>query len=329
MKRKLSEIKGYIKIDKLKNDKQIVVFLVCLLIATAFWFLNALSKDYTTSVSYPVKFVKPPSNKFVSNKLPSRLELQVEAHGFTLLRHKLSLSFSPIVINLSQLTRDLVPSSGKYAIRSADLLNTVSDQISNEISVSSIRPESFTIVLDSLETKSVPVRFNAKLNFAPQFNLKGAVAIDPGFVSITGPATLLDSVKFLNTGFKLYERLNSDIEKSVAVSHPEKTSIRPEKVTIKIPVEKFTEKELKIPVQIKNKPKNVKVKLFPPNITVSILVGLSEFENVTPADFVVAIDYGSTHGNIENIKVEIESAPSFIEILRVTPETVEYLIETD
>ena len=100
MKIKLSEITGYFKIERLKNDKQIVVFLVCLLIATALWFLNALSKDYSTTISYPVKFVNPPSNQFVSNKLPQKFELQVEAHGFTLLRHKLSLSFSPIVINL-------------------------------------------------------------------------------------------------------------------------------------------------------------------------------------------------------------------------------------
>ncbi|MCG6186896.1 YbbR-like domain-containing protein [Maribellus maritimus] len=329
MKIKLSEITGYFKIERLKDDKQIVVFLICLLIATALWFLNALSKDYTTTVSYPVKFVSPPANQFVSNKLPPKFELQVDAHGFTLLRHKLSLSFSPIVINLTQITRDLEPVADRYSIRSADLINIVSDQISNEISVTNIRPDNFIVVLDSLKTKSVPVRMNAELNFKPQFNLKDPVSILPETVSVTGPAILLDSIQFLETEFKSYERLDADMEKVVTVKHPEKTSIKPEKITLKIPVEKFTEKELKVPIQIKNKPDNVKIKLFPSEVTLSFLVGLSEFENVTSSDFVITVDYNSIRMNVENIGVKTEHEPTFIEILRISPETVEYLIETD
>ncbi|QGY45682.1 hypothetical protein GM418_19000 [Maribellus comscasis] len=329
MKIRLSEITGYFKIERLKDDKQIVVFLICLLIATALWFLNALSKDYTTTVSYPVKFVSPPSNQFVSNKLPPKFELQVDAHGFTLLRHKLSLSFSPIVINLTQITRDLDPVADRYSIRSADLINIVSDQISNEISVTNIRPDNFIVVLDSLKTKSVPVRMNAELNFKPQFNLKDPVSILPETVSVTGPAILLDSIQYLETEFKLYERLDTDMEKVVAVKHPEKTSIKPEKVTLRIPVEKFTEKELKVPIQIKNKPDNVKIKLFPSEVTLSFLVGLSEFENVTSSDFVITVDYNSIKTNVENIGVKTEHEPTFIEILRISPQTVEYLIETD
>lgn len=329
MKIKLSEITGYFKIEKLKNDKQIIVFLICLLIATSLWFLNALSKNYVTTVSYPVKFVNPPSRQFVSNKLPTRFELQVEAHGFTLLRHKLSLSFSPIVINLTQITRDLEASSGKYSIRTSDLLNSVSAQVSNEISVSGIRPEYFTLVIDSLKTKSVPVRLKADLNFKPQFNLKSPVSISPETVSITGPAILLDSIYFLETEYKSYERLDTETERQIVVQHPEHTTVKPEKVNIKIPVEKFTEKEIKIPVQIKNKPDDVKIKLFPADVTVSVLVGLSEFENITPADFVASIDFNAIQPNTENINVMIENNPSFMEILRISPETVEYLIETE
>lgn len=329
MKIKLSEIAGYFRIERLKNDKQIVVFLVCLLIATSLWFLNALSKDYATNVTYPVKFVNPPSNQFVSNKLPSKFELQVEAHGFTLLRHKLSLSFSPIVINLTQITRELEPNAERYSIRSADLLNLVSNQISNEISVSNIRPEYFPLILDSLKTKVVPVRFNAKLAFKPQFNLKAPVTVNPDTVSITGPGILLDSIIFLETEFKSFERLDTEIERVLSVQHPERTTVSPEKVTIKIPVEKYTEKAIKIPVQIKNKPDSLKMMLFPSEVTLSVLVGLSEFENVTSADFDVTVDYNSIQKNSESIQVQIENEPSYIEILRLSPENVEYLIETN
>ena len=329
MKLKLSEIAGHFKIERLKNNKQIFVFLICLFIATALWFLNALNKEYTTNVSYPVIFVDPPSNQFVSNNLPQKLELQVQAHGFTLLRHKLSFSISPIVLNLTQITRELESNSGRYSIRSADFLNIVSDQVSNEISVSIIRPEYFPLVLDSLKTKVVPVRINAQLAFKPQFNLKDSVTVDPATVTISGPGSFLDSIVFLETEFKLYDRLDAEIERIVPVLHPEEITVKPEKVTVKIPVEKFTEKAIKIPVQIKNKPDSVKMMLFPSDVTLSILVGLSEFGNVTSDKFAATVDYNSIQTNSESIQVQIENGPSYIEILRLEPKTVEYLIETN
>lgn len=329
MKEKINKISAFIKIDKLKDDKQVVVFLVCLFIATALWFLNALSKDYSTTISYPVKYVGAPPNQFLANEPPTKLELKVDAHGFTLLRHKLNLSFSPIVLNLSNITRDVEPIGGFYTISTNSLLRRISSQVSNEITISEVQPEIIRIFLDSLKTKSVPVKADIELDFKPQFNLKNPVSVVPENIRITGPATIIDTLNFLKTEYKLYDKLDGAIERSVSVEHPENVTLSPEKVVVKIDVEKFTEKELKVPVRIKNKPENVNVKLFPSEIKLSFLVGLSDFEDITAADFNVAVDYNSITPESRNMEVSIESKPSFIQLLRFAPETVEYLIETN
>ena len=148
MKKKLNEISGFFKLEKLKNDKRIVVFMVCLLIATVLWFLNALSKEYSTTITYPVKYVNPPGNQFLSNTPPAKFDLKVEAHGFTLLRHKLNLSFSPIVLNLTNTTQNLEGETGAYTIRSETLRSRISDQVSSEIRIIEVLPDFFTLVLD-------------------------------------------------------------------------------------------------------------------------------------------------------------------------------------
>jgi len=329
MKNNLPDIKGFLKIENLKNDKQFVVFMICLLIATILWFLNALGKDYSAVVSYPVKYVNAPKNQFVSNELPSNLELKVEAHGFTLLRHKLSLSFSPLVLNINNITKNVNRVDGKYVIKTSDLLNRISEQVSKEMSIQEIQPEYFTIVLDSLLTKSVLVKPDVQLEFLPQYKLKGRIIVKPERVLITGPAALVDSIKFLATENKKLEKLDVDIEKNISVVHPENTEINPEKVSLKIAVEKYTEKELKIPVQIKNKPENVKIKYFPSEIKISFMIGLSEFESITASQFSAFIDYNEVNSQTTTLEVKIENKPSYIELLRISPETVEYLIETE
>lgn len=329
MNKKLKEISGFFKIEKLKNDKRIVVFLICLLIATVLWFLNALSKDYSTTISYPVKYVSAPKNQFLANKPPKKLDLKVDAHGFTLLRYKLNLSFSPIILNLTTLTKNLNPDSRGYKVNTSNLVGSVSDQISNEISINNIEPAYIQIKLDSLVTKLVPIKQNFELNFKPQFHLKEPVSIIPEQVKITGPTSILDTIYFLRTEKKMFDELDSNIETSMKILHPQNTTIAPKRFTTKISVERFTEKELKVPIQIQNIPENINIKLFPSEIKLTFLVGLSQFENISSADFKVFVDYKSVSPTNEDLKVNIGAHPSFVQIQRFSPEKVEYLIETN
>jgi hypothetical protein len=329
MKKNLSEISDYFQVEKLRNDKRIVVFTICLLIATVLWFLNALSKDYSTEIAYPVKFINPPRNQFVSGEIPSKLELKVEAHGFILLRHKLSLSFSPLVLNISDITKDLTSVSGTYTIQTSMLINRISNQMSKEITIEGIQPDYILIKLDSMATKSVLVSPSVQLDFKPQFKLKDKIGVNPEKVTIKGPAALLDTLNVLYTELRVFEKLEADIERVVSIEHPANTEITPGKITLKIPVEKSTEKELKIPVLIKNKPDGLTIKFFPSEIKVTFLVGLSEFGKITSSQFTAVIDYNDINSETTNIKVNIENKPANIELIRISPETVEFLIETD
>ncbi len=329
MNKRIEKIPGYLKVEQLKNNKQVVVFLVCLLIATALWFLNALSKDYSTTISYPVKYVNAPSHQFLSNEPPSKLELKVDAHGFTLLRHKLSLSFSPIILNLTNLTKGVSPKNRTYEIQTRQHLKRIASQVSNEIQVLEVQPEIIRIVLDSLISKTVPVMANIKLDFKSQFKLKNPVSLLPTEVKITGPATSIDTIDFLLTEQKRYSNLDATIERNLEIIHPKKTTIVPQKVLTKINVEKFTEKELKVPIHIINQPPNLKIKLFPSEVKLNFLVGLSEFDNINSSDFKVVVDYALIDSGSSNLAIRVESKPVFIDLVRIKPESVEFLIETN
>lgn len=329
MNKKISKIPEYLKLEKIKNDKRIVVFMVCLLIATGLWFLNALSKDYTTTISYPVKYVNAPSRQFLANTPPTKIELKVDAHGFTLLRHKLSLSFSPIILNLTNITKNIETQDGTYLIPSSSLLRRIRSQVSNEITILEIQPDVIPLFLDSLKTKTVPVLADVELNFKTQFNLKSPVWLDPAEVKITGPSAVIDTIKQLQTEAERFDDLDETIEKYLDVLHPPKTDVSPEKVVITVEVEKYTEKVLRVPILIRNKPDDVNIKLFPSEVNVTCLVGFSEFEDVTANDFSAYVDYEEVSQNTSNLHVTIERKSSYIQVANTSPEAVEYLIETD
>lgn len=329
MKKTLSKIVGYFSIEKIKNDRRIIAFSVCLFIATALWFLNAMSKNYVTTVTYPVKFIEPPENMFMTSTPPKRFLLKVEAHGFSLLRHKLTLSTSPLVFNLKTIWENNGKNQNNFTIQTQQLREQITDQVSNEITVSDITPKVISFVFDSLATKTVPVKANIQTVFKPQFYLNGLIGFEPESIRISGPASILDTIRFLKTEFHKITDIDATIEKPVRILHPENTNIAKKTVTLKIPVERYTEKEIYLPVEVKNKPEDATIKLFPSEVQISFLVGMSEYENITAADFKAFVDYSQTSDDSETLEVKIESKPPFIQMLRISPQSIEFLIETN
>lgn len=328
MNKNLTDISDYVKVVKLRNNKRIVVFLICLIIATALWFLNALGKDYTAQVSYPVKYINPPENQFLADNTPVKLDLTITGQGFTLLRLKM-LSFSPIILDIAGITKNIDSNSGTYKVLSKNLINDISEQFSDEIKISEISPELIDIVLDSLVTKTVPVELDLNVEFVPQFNLKNPISTKPDKVEITGPTLILEKINTLKTKVNIINKLEAGITQEIDLIHPEKTTISPEKVTLTIDVEKYTEKELKVPVEIKNKPDKIKMKIFPSEIKVLFTVGLSRFESIKPSDFGVSVDYNSIINDINSLNISVYKKPDFIQALRFNPEKVEFLIEAN
>ena len=328
MNKDLTDITDYVKVVKLRNNKRIVVFLICLAISTTLWFLNALSKNYSATISYPVKYINPPANHFLANTTPVKLDLKIDGQGFTLLRYKL-LSFSPVIIDIENVTENLESESGTYNVISKNLIGEISGQLSTEIKIIEIKPDVLEIVLDSLITKTVPVELDIDVDFVPQFNFKTQIKTIPNKVEITGPTIALEKILAVKTKVNILNKLDTDVSQEIDLIHPEKTTISPEKVTLIIEVEKYTEKEIKIPVEIINKPDKVRIKLFPSELKVLFTVGLSRFETIKPSDFGASVDYNSIVNDVNNLNITLYKKPEFIQGIRVIPEKVEFLIETN
>lgn len=326
MNKNIAKVSDFFKVGSIRDNRRIIVFLVCLTIATSLWFLNALSKNYSAEISYPVKFINSPANRFIAEKTPTKLDLKIDGQGFTILRLRM-LPLSPIKIDIENITKNLDSNSGAYKITSSNLITQITEQINSDIKITKIYPEVLSVVLDSLATKIIPVELDVNIDFEPQFNLKSPVSTIPNEVKITGPAILLRKISVIKTKVNIMNKVNSGIKQEIELIHPEKTTISPEKVSLIIDVEKYTEKELKIPIEILHKPENAHIKLFPSEIKVVFTVGLSRFENIKIRDFGAAVDYNSIVKDVNNLSVNLYKKPAFIQDLRFVPEKVEFLIE--
>ncbi len=312
-----------------RPDKRVIIYLVCVGIATVFWLLNMLGKNYTTDVDLPVQYTNLPKNKVLINELPKKITLHVDAFGFTLLRHKLNLTFSPLVFNINDFTRNMMENGkrSEYLILTNQYLNEIADQLSSDVKVISISPDTLWFNFDQMIQKKVKVYPNVRIEPKRQYQLSGPIRTRPDSVLVFGPRSVLDTLNHVSTQYQRFESVSEAIQKDVMLVGIDDIEIKEQRVELNIPIEEFTESQMLIPLSVENKPDGITIKLFPNRVKVTFFVGLSRYSEILPADFKMVVSWNEIAPGRSVLKVQTRAVPPFVKSVKIIPEEVEYIIE--
>lgn len=314
----------------IRKNRKLIVFLNCLLIATILWLLNALGKTYTTTVSYPVRLINLPKNKFFVQAPPKQLELKVTAHGSTLLSYKMKFSFSPVILNVSDIMAEYDSGNAdKFLVNTADIMDRISNHFGPDFQIIEIRPPQLSIEFDSLETRVIPIVVDVDINYSPRFDKAGDMEITPPSVMVTGLRNEIEKLDTIYTKKESFKAVKSDIVKELTLSIPKGFSTENDKISVRIPVDEYTEKQFMVPLQIKSLPQETKIRLFPQEVEVSFKIGLKHYNDVNPNDFKPYVEWTEIEHDATTLYVKNDTIPLLVKSVKISPSYVEYLIEKD
>ena len=117
------------------------MFSVFLVISAAIWMLNALSKNYTSNIEYPLIYTDFPENRVLVGEMPGHLDLQINAHGYALLRYKMFRKPVPISFKISAFNRSQRSGSSEEYILTRYLRDQISAQLPAELQLLEIKPD--------------------------------------------------------------------------------------------------------------------------------------------------------------------------------------------
>ncbi len=315
--------------NRVRQDRNVIIFLAFLVISTGFWFLNALRKDYTATLNYPVKFVNIPENKMLPDDLKNKISLKVRAGGFVILRYQLGNTFLPLTFDVS----DMKPwasgdKTGVYTV-TKDGHNRIVGQLSQGMELIDIEPDTLYVPFVEKGTAVVPVRIQTQLSFEKQFLQAGPVLLEPDSIEIFGPKQIIDTLEFIEARPLIYENLADTVSTMVGLNLPPQINSSVRRVVATVPVEPFTELNVSVPLRINGLPDSLRIKTFPSEISISFRVGISKYEKTDRSMFraVVDLDQVFKEDRPDRLKVRLERFPDHVESLSFSPIFVEYLLE--
>lgn len=326
----LNRISQFTDEEKIAFRKRALMFSFFLMLSVIFWFMNALSKNYTTDIKYPVRYRNFPGDKTLIGELPNYFTLRVNAHGYTLLRYKLSSRYIPIVfsVNSFKLSRMSEKDSSFYFLETRYIKEYVAKQLSSEFEIVSLKPDTIIFPFANVVSKKIPVKSVLNYELGQQLILKNNIEISPDSVNVSGPDYIMDTLSYIYSENKNLGILKKSIQKTIGLQKLEHVLIEPENVKVKFEMEKFTEKSLRVPVEALNLPDSINLKLFPHFINVNCQVGLSNFERLEPFMFKALVNYSEIETTqTDKLIITLQTKPDFVKSVNYSPKTVEYLIE--
>ncbi|MCG8579950.1 MAG: hypothetical protein MI866_08540 [Bacteroidales bacterium] len=317
------------KTKEVRDDGNALIFLVFLFLAACFWVLNALRKDnYTTEVNFPVKFTNVGSNEIIKGSLKRDLSLKIRGGGFKILPYHLRQRFSAEVIDISKLRRVNIDGVEGAYINSGEYYSLIEGKLAVGLELVDISPDTLFIPLIERISKKVPVKVEADIGFDQQCQLSGDIMIEPDSIIISGSEEMLKEISSIPTKSLVFEKLSDTIVRNILLEKIENIDLSSKRVVVTIPVEPFTEANIRVPVRAINLPDSLVLKSFPPEVVISYHIGLSRplYSN---DDFKANVDFENIDLNNlpSRLKVKINASPGEINNMAYQPIFVEYLLE--
>lgn len=315
--------------EKAKFNKRLAIFLFFLFISTILWFLIKLSHEYTTELDYPVQLVNPTKGKVIVGVPPRTIQLRVKAYGYTLLRYKAMALLSPLKLNINGAKLNKHSDGSEYFILMPNRTSNIISQLSEDIVLLGIQPDTLFFSMATVIDKVVSIKPDINVTYANQFMLAGAINIKPQSITITGPKSIIDTINEVKTKPLVINLLAETSRNIVQLLPVQQVVYSQNEVIVEIPVEKFTETTLDVPITPINTPENSQIILLPEKVNVKCNVIVSKFFMLKPNQFRLVCDFGNSEVVAGGkVRVNIEKYPDYVGRIDFQPKYVDFIIKS-
>lgn len=312
-----------------KIRRKLYIFFSCFIISSFIWLIIQLSEDFSEVQTCSLVYTNIPSGKVLVGERDTLLSVNLNSKGFRMLSKSLHPNPISISVDVSSVLHKQRNSSNAFFILTSEIIQSVASQLNQQNHVVSISPDTLSFYLIDEYCKKLPVQTMLEISYAQQYGLSDSLLIIPDSVIVKGPKEVVDSLRYITTVSRVLENVSSNqvVTMKFDDSRNNLISVSPKTVSVYVPVDKFTESKIELPIIVKGAEQNLKVKTFPDKVTVTFLVPLNKYKDIDPGMFAATVDLSKIKTTTaKKLKVEVSKIPSYIKLRKIEPEKTEYII---
>ena len=308
-----------LQIGSLKQLRLIIIFF---LFSFLVWLSSKMSETHTASVEIQFDFS---DETFEFHRINNEIQVTdfiVSGTGFRLLSARL---IKPTVFLSMQDAQ--IDGDGIYFTQQ-DLISAVESQFRNVYRVNQLSLKRLDTPFIQSASKRVPVRLVQDLLPADGYAWSSELQIVPDSLTVFGLPSQVDTLmyalldspknKMFNTSFDQKLELITDLQSNFKWSQT--------KVYVTQNISRYTQVELRLPVEVIDSDEKIDVSLIPAFVLVNLSVPIEKVRQIEPSQFVLVCRLPSDT-TTEYLEVNFEKIPEGIMVKDITPKQVRYFLD--
>ena len=307
------------QIGSLKQLRLIIIFF---LFSFLVWLSSKMSETHTASVEIQFDFS---DETFEFHRINNEIQVTdfiVSGTGFRLLSARL---ITPTVF--LSMSDALIDGDGIYFTQQ-DLISAVESQFRNVYRVNQLSLKRLDTPFIQSASKRVPVRLVQDLVPEDGYAWSSELQIVPDSLTVFGLPSQVDTLmyalldspknKMFNTSFDQKLELITDLQSNFKWSQT--------KVYVTQNISRYTQVELRLPVEVIDSDEKIDVSLIPAFVLVNLSVPIERVRQIEPSQFVLVCRLPSDT-TTEYLEVNFEKIPEGIMVKDIIPKQVRYFLD--
>lgn len=214
---------------------------------------------------------------------------------------------------------------GTIHVPSDALRRSISDILQGTSRLIETSPEELRCTYFTEQEKSVPVVSRCDITPAAEYQLVASPTLSRTRLKLFGQDKTLQRIDTVYTENVAFDQLCDTSVLRVALDIPRGVRAETDSVDLTVITERFTEKKFIVPLLVTGVPEGRRIRLFPPEVEVTVRVGMVHFAQIQPTDVRAVCRYSPERE--DKLDVELSYTNPFITAAWVYPGVVEFLVE--
>ncbi len=303
-------------------NENLKVVILAVLVATTFWFFNALSKDYDKIINYPLTFDFNRDSVVIVDPLPTEVKIDVSSGGWNLLRNTFWFNAKPVTIELNN------PTDIKFLTK-ASLMPIISNQL-KELEINFLLTDTLHIHIEPEERKVVQLVVDSMfVDVREDYRITSNIRMEPDTAVIIGPSSLIREVRSPYLIRLPDENIDDEYNEFVRVPLERRKIMqaKPERINIAFEVKEFSNITYDVAIEPMNFPVDSSKYLEVDKAKVTFWIEEDLSDQIKFSDFNITADLSMLDKNDSTVPLMLMFFPVDATDIQILPEFVKVLHE--
>lgn len=309
------------KLQESPRMRSAFLYLFFIIISAVFWCFLTFNGDIQLDLQVPLEINKP-NNVHMLSKVPDTLTVTVKDRGYRFFTY-LFRKTPPLTLRLT----DYSDGNGDFKVDQSHLKKALTHVLNKHSTIVNVLPESLNIRYTDLPGKKVPVKTDIIVEPRENYTLYGALIQSQDSVLVFSDAKTLNIINEVYTYHVEETDLTDTLRRKVSIAPINNAVVEPRTIEIMVPIEKLKPQTRTIKIAVRNAPTGVKMLLFPSDVEVTYRSPVSRISDETGITAVVDYNSIDPHSTSNKVKVIIGEMPAAYQDVKLSHDSVEYIIE--